>query len=62
MNVQIVIGCFFVVLGGIYGFAARRDYLAAERKSTPAVKTRWRVALIFALVGLGLIGWRLAMR
>jgi hypothetical protein len=62
VNIQIVIGCFFIVLGGIYGFAASRDYMTAERKVTPAVKTRRRIAVIFAVVGLVLIGWRIAVK
>lgn len=54
MNISLYVGVFFFVLGIIFAFAARSDYVAAQRQCTPAVKTRRRVAIIFAIVGVGL--------
>jgi uncharacterized integral membrane protein len=53
--ITIIIGVFFLVLAGINAFAMRRDYLAAQKQQTPAVATRKRIAIVFALVGGGLV-------
>jgi hypothetical protein len=55
MNMRILIGIFFLVLGAIFGFAAWQGLVAAQRQWNPASKTYRRVAIIFALVGAGLI-------
>jgi len=48
------IGLLFLGLAVIFLAAALRDYLRAERKLSPARQTWLRVALIFAVVGIGL--------
>jgi hypothetical protein len=53
--ITIIIGGFFLLLAAINAFAMRRDYLAAQKQLTPAVTTRRRIAIIFALVGAGLV-------
>jgi len=62
VNIAIVVGVFFVVLAVVFAVAARGDYRAAQRQWTPAGKTRRRIALIFGVVGLGLIFWQLSGR
>lgn len=57
MKIASVIGLFFLVLSAIFGFAARGEYLAAQRRWTPAGRTRRRVGLIFGVVGLALTLW-----
>ncbi len=59
MNIGLAIGAFFVVLGIIFGFAARSDYLTASHQWSPAAITRRRIAIIFGLVGIGLLIWHL---
>jgi uncharacterized membrane protein len=59
MPTQVVIGVFFLVLAVIFAVAARADYSKAAGQLTPAVKTRRRVAIIFAVVGWALIIWHL---
>jgi hypothetical protein len=59
MYITLAVGIFFLVLALAFGLAARSDYLTAQRQWRPAGKTRRRVAVIFALVGLGLVLSRL---
>jgi hypothetical protein len=59
MPTQVVIGVFFLVLAVIFAVAARSEYSKAAGQTTPAVKARRRVAIIFAAVGWGLIIWHL---
>ncbi len=59
MHITLAVGIFFLVLAVAFAVAARGDYLAAQRQWFPAGKTRRRVAVIFALVGLGLVLYRL---
>src|SRR5712692_12130291 len=54
VSIGIIVGLFFVVLAIIFGVAALGDYRKAQRQWTPAGKTRCRIAIIFAIVGLGL--------
>ena len=61
MPTQVVIGVFFVVLGVIFAVASRSEYSKAAGQSTPAAKTRLRVAIIFGVVGLTLIVWHFAL-
>jgi hypothetical protein len=53
--ITIIIGVFFLLLAAINAFAMRRDYLAAQKQQIPAVTARKRIAIVFALVGAGLI-------
>ena len=55
MSIGIIVGLFFVVLAVIFGVAALGDYRKAQRQWTPAGKARRRIAIIFAIVGLGLV-------
>jgi len=57
LSVMMVIGTFFVVLACIFVFAARRDYIAAQSQWSPAARTRRRIAVIFGIVGFGLLLW-----
>ncbi len=58
MSITLIIGVFFLVLATIFAFAARSDYLAATRQWTPAGKTRRRISVIFAIVGVSLVLWQ----
>jgi len=62
VRIAIAVGVFFVVLAVVFAVAARGDYRAAKRQWTPGGKTRRRIALLFAVVGLGLIFWQLSGR
>ncbi|HWD91513.1 MAG TPA: hypothetical protein VG938_04105 [Verrucomicrobiae bacterium] len=53
--ITIIIGVFFLLLAAINAFAMRRNYLAAQKQQTPAVTAKRRIAIIFALVGAGLV-------
>ncbi|HEY1790026.1 MAG TPA: hypothetical protein VGJ73_17905 [Verrucomicrobiae bacterium] len=55
MNIRVLVGIFFLALSAIFGFAAWQSFLAGQRQWTPAGQTYRRVAIIFALVGAGLI-------
>ena len=55
MQIQLAIGLFFFVFAVIFLIAARSDYVASRRQWSPAAKTRRRIGLIFAIVGLGLV-------
>jgi hypothetical protein len=55
VNIRRLVGIFFLVLAIIFGIAAGVNYSAAQRQWTPRAKTRRRVAIVFALVGLGLL-------
>ena len=48
------IGLLFLGLAAIFLAAALRDYLRAESKHSLARRTWVRVAVIFAVVGIGL--------
>ena len=50
-----LIGVFFLVLAVIFAFGAWTDYKRAERQWSPAAKTRRRIAMIFGIVGVGLL-------
>ena len=52
-------GCFFLVLGIIFGFACGAEYRKAQSRWTPAGIARRRIASIFAAVGIGLIVWQI---
>ena len=62
MSITLIIGVFFLVLAAIFAFAARGDYLAASSQWTPAGKTRRRISIIFAIVGVSLILWQLTWK
>lgn len=62
MQIMYIIGIFFLVLAVVFGSAARRQYLAAQSHWTPAAKAQKRTAVSFALVGVGLILWKLFMK
>jgi len=53
--ITVAIGLFFLLLAVLYAILARKNYIAAQKQPTPAVKARGRIAVIFALVGLGLV-------
>jgi uncharacterized integral membrane protein len=53
--ITIIIGVFFLVLAAINAFAMRMNYLVAQKQQTPAVTAKRRIAIIFALVGAGLV-------
>jgi len=55
----IIVGCFFIVLAVIFSFAAASDFRKAGRQWGPAAKAHRKIAIIFAIVGAGLIAWRL---
>ena len=55
MSITAIVGSFFLVLAAVFGFAACRDYRAAQHQWMPAGRTRRSVAMIFAIVGLGLV-------
>jgi multisubunit Na+/H+ antiporter MnhB subunit len=48
------IGLLFLALAVIFLVAVFRDYRRSEGKPSPARRTWLRVAIIFAIVGLGL--------
>jgi hypothetical protein len=58
MRIPLLVGLVFLVLAAGFAFAARSDFVKAQRQVTPAVKTLRRVAIIFAIVGFGLLIWR----
>lgn len=58
MRIPLAMGCFFLALGIIFGFAAGIDYRAAQKRWTPAGIARRRIAVIFSIVGLALIIWQ----
>jgi|CZKM01.1.fsa_nt_gi hypothetical protein len=62
MRITLFVGLFFFVLAVIFGTAARRDYVKAQCQWSPAAKTRRRIAIIFAIVGLGLVLWQLTWK
>jgi hypothetical protein len=62
MDVTVIVGVFFLVLAAVFGFATRRDYLAAQRHWSPACRAHFRVAIIFTLVGAGLVVWKLIFK
>jgi hypothetical protein len=55
MKITLAIGVFFLFLAAVFGLASWADYRKAERHWTSAGVTRRRIAIIFALVGLGLV-------
>jgi hypothetical protein len=59
MRIMLYVGIFFLVLAAVFALAARSDYLAAQRHWMPVGQTHRRIAIIFAIVGLGLVLSRL---
>jgi hypothetical protein len=59
MRITLYVGVFFLVLAAVFVLAARSDYLAARCHWMPVGKTRRRIAIISAIVGLVLIFWQL---
>jgi hypothetical protein len=59
MKITLAVGVSFLFLAAVFGLASLADYRKAQRQSTPAGVTRRRIAIILALVGLGLLllGW-----
>jgi hypothetical protein len=51
------VGAFFLLLSLIFVFAAGSDLVNAQRQWMPAGRTRRRVAVVFAIVGFGLLIW-----
>ena len=58
MRITLAVGVFFLVLSTVFAFAARSEFVNAQRQWTPAGRTRRRVAVMFAIVGFGLLIWR----
>jgi hypothetical protein len=52
MNITLIVGLFFLVLAVVFA-------LLALSQGTPAAKARRRIAVIFAIVGFGLVVSRL---
>lgn len=50
--ITIIIGAFFLLLAAINAFAM---YLAAQKQNTLTASTKKRIAIVFALVGGGLV-------
>lgn len=55
MKIPAIIGVFFLVLAAVFGFAALKSYLVTKGQGLPANKSWSRIAIIFALVGAGLV-------
>src|SRR6266567_2831473 len=55
MSIGIIVGLFFVVLAVIFGVAALGDFPKGQRQVAPGRKARCRIAIIFAIGGLGLV-------
>lgn len=53
--ITLYVGIFFLILAVAFGFSAGRENRASGGSLTPARKARRRVAVIFGLVGLGLV-------
>ena len=53
--ITLCVGIFFLVLALVFAIAAWKDNRSAGGILIPASKTRRRVAVIFCLVGLGLV-------
>ena len=62
MQLQVIIGIFFMVLAVIFGVSALRQYVKAQGSWTPAGKTHRKMAITFVLVGVGLVIWRLIFK
>ncbi len=60
MNITLAVGVFFIVLATVFAVAAARDPRTAGENQVPANRARRRVAMVFAIVGLGLVLYRLA--
>jgi hypothetical protein len=58
MRISLAVSVFFLFLAIIFAFAAGSDFVNAQRQWTPAGRTRRRVAVVFAIVGFGLLIWR----
>ncbi len=62
MKIGILVGLFFIVLGAVFGFTARSDYRSAAGRWSPAARTRRNIAIVFLIVGVVLLLWRLLAR
>ena len=62
MRIMLYVGVFFLVLAGVFALSARTDFLAAQHRWMPAARTHGRVAIIFAIVGAGLVLTQLIFR
>jgi len=63
MKTRFHVGIFFLALALVFALAARSDYLASQRHWLPVGKTRGRIAIVFAIVGGGLlVSWLLRRR
>jgi hypothetical protein len=58
VRIALAVGVFFLVLATVFAFAARSDFVNAQRQWASAGRTRRRVAVLFAIVGFGLLIWR----
>jgi hypothetical protein len=55
---MMAMGLFFLVLAMIFGLAARAGHSRGEQKmEAPATVARRRIAILFAIVGTGLLIW-----
>lgn len=59
MKIPAIIGVFFLVLAAVFGLATLRSFLVTQGQGLPANKSWTRIAIIFALVGAGLVLWQL---
>ena len=59
MRITLTIGIFFIVLGLIFTFAAVSDYRKAGRQWSIMARARRKTAIIFAIVGIAIIVWRI---
>lgn len=62
MQLQIIIGIFFIVLGVIFGVSACFQYVKARTIWTPGGKTHRNIAITFVFVGVGLVVWRVIFK
>jgi uncharacterized membrane protein HdeD (DUF308 family) len=59
MRITLTIGAFFIVLGIIFGVAAFSHYRKAGRQWSIMARARRKIAIIFIIVGVVLIVWRI---
>jgi protein-S-isoprenylcysteine O-methyltransferase Ste14 len=56
------LGLIFLVVGVVYALVARGAFVTAKREWTSAARTYRLLAVIFAVVGVGLLLWQVALR